>query len=44
MENNYFNGLNENIFKSPELKEINAQIIINEENKCAAEIFESVKN
>jgi ubiquinone/menaquinone biosynthesis C-methylase UbiE len=35
--------LNENIIKSPGLKEINAQIIIDEEGKCAAEIFESVK-
>ena len=36
--------LNENIYKSPGLKEINAQIIIIDEDKCAAEVFEAGRN
>ncbi len=36
--------LNENILKSPGLKEINAQIIVIDEVDCAAELFEAGKN
>ena len=36
--------VNENIFKSPGLKEINAQIIVIDEDECAAEVFEAGRN